>query len=148
VKPISDERRRRLLIVLHRAIKDAATRAADAVAGGGDPQISYPPGHDLSEEEVRVVAELRMSGTARSVVRKIVADAAASAAFRLFCVMDAVGDPEDGRSDEIWHGAMLAEPDEDDHPMLHDAFFDTYEDYQDEVAQSKDPTDDSRHRCS
>lgn len=130
MNPITDSRRTILLIELHRAIEDAATKTARALANGtaGDG-LAYPPNERLSREEAASLKQLSVDAVTERALAKAIADSTASAVFTLFLLMDAVADPEAPFDGDVWLGAQLAEPDEDDHPMMHDAFFDTYRDY-------------------
>ena len=129
MKPISEDRLRTLLVELHRLIEVSANDAAEKLSQGSiDSEPPYPTNGELTEEEASALRSLRIDLTAQRALAKILADTSASVLFHFFCVMDAVGDPADSCED-IWMGAPLAEPNEDDHPMLHDAFFDTYWDY-------------------
>jgi len=128
MKPISDDHRQLVLVELHRAIQASAAEAVTKLGTKDVAETTYPPNGGLNASEVAALRGLSLDGPARDGLTKVIADAIASAAFRFFCVMDGVGDPE-GVQEERWLGVQLAEPDEEDHPMLHDAFFDTYWDF-------------------
>lgn len=139
MEPITETRRRILLMELHRLIEVSATEAASMLSQGNyEAQVTYPPNGGLTGDEIAALKNVRLDVMAERGLAKIIADAAASAIFNFFCVMDAVGDPE-SCDDEVWLGAQLAEPDEDhadDLLMLHDAFFDTYWDYRESTGKA------------
>jgi hypothetical protein len=139
-----------LLLEVHRAIETAAKEAvsklgrplnspplsdhasplAQSVASFKASLVAYPPadssGGPLSPGETTALAGMVLSPEARAGLEKLFADAAAAAFFRFFCLLDGVGNPDLQPVDD-WLGAVLtAPPDDEDRPMLHDAFFDTY----------------------
>ena len=92
--------------------------------------VTYPPMGDsgtvLSRAEHDALTELSLTAEARAGLEKVIADAAAAAFFQFFCLIDGVGDPG-LRTVHSWRGAAIREPVEDeDEPMLHDEFFDSY----------------------
>lgn len=126
---MTEEALRRLMVDLHAGI---AAASADVVArlGSGEPspELSYPPGASLASDEIEQLRSFAQS--VPPALQKVVADSMAALLFRLFAVMDGVGDPEDGR-DDLWLGVSLAQRTDDDATMLHDEFFATYWDYVD-----------------
>lgn len=142
--------RETLLLEVHRAIEMAAKEAVSklgrprpaptvsdptstlerSVRAAQGSLVVYPPvdatGPQLTPAETAAIATLPLSFEARSGLEKLVADAAAAAFFRFFCLLDGVGDPEVERV-HPWHGAIFAEPANlADRAMLHDQFFDSY----------------------
>lgn len=124
--------RQALLREAHRLIDDAADHAVEHVARGAASTLTYPPGdgethaHRLTEAEATALAALGASAEARSGLRKLVREAAASSLFGLFSLIDGVADPADWDG-EVWLGADLVPPTEDeDRELLHDGFFDSY----------------------
>ena len=128
MKPISDDHRKRLLVELHRILHASASEAVAKLGSSLPADVTYPPNGELGASEEEALRLLKLDGPTRSGLTKVIADAIATTAFHFFCVMDAVGDPEDV-VEEPWLRAELSEPDEEEHPMLHDAFFETYWDY-------------------
>ncbi len=83
------------------------------------PEAGEPP---LSREEHEALANLALTSACRRGMEKLVADAAASAFFGFFCLLDGVADPALARHD-LWLGAVIRKPREDDEEhreMLHD----------------------------
>jgi len=125
MKPLSDGHLQVVLVELHRAI-EASTAAAIAQLGrGATLETTYPPNGELQPSEVAALRSLSLDSTAQNALAKLISDASAAAVFHVFCLMDGVCDPE-GVDEEPWLGVRLAEPDGDDHTMLHDAFFESY----------------------
>ncbi|HYF39826.1 MAG TPA: hypothetical protein VD930_09070 [Gemmatimonadales bacterium] len=123
---ISEQEKAALFTEVHRAIEEAAASAAAAVRSQ-EVQLSYPPNAGFSPAEQRALASFPAAPEAESALRKIIADAASVPLFRLFCLFDAVGAPED--YEDVWLGLSLNTPDDDDEEpdtMLHDEFFDSY----------------------
>ncbi len=114
-----------LLVEVHRLIRDAACEAVEGL-GRASAKVGYPPEPVLSDSELRALQTLGLSPDAHSALQKVVADACATTIFRLFCLIDGVGDPELVPCAD-WLGLDLVEPtDDDDRAMLHDAFFESY----------------------
>jgi hypothetical protein len=112
------------------ALSDAASPLEQSIAAVRASLVAYPPmdstGAQLSSAETAAIVGMSLSSEARSGLEKLVADAAAAAFFRFFCVLDGVADPA-VREVEDWFGAVLAAPPNDeDRPMLHDELFDSY----------------------
>lgn len=123
---LSDGRREALLIEVHRTIEEAATQAAEVIAGVQPiAAVGYPPNGGLSEAEASLVRSGGRGAEAVPALRKIVAEAASAPIFRLFTLIDGVGDPEDW--DGEWSPIELREAsDDEDQPMLHDELFESY----------------------
>jgi hypothetical protein len=142
--------REALLLEVHRAIETASKEAVlkvgrlvrfpalsdvdspleRSVAAVGASLVLYPPmdstGAQLSSAETAAIAAMSLSPEERSGLEKLVADAAAAAFFRFFCLLDGVADPEVHHVDN-WSGAVLAAaPGDEDRPMLHDELFESY----------------------
>jgi len=112
------------------ALSDAASPLERSVAAARASLVGYPPtsspGAQLSSAETAAIVGMSLSSEARSGLEKLVADAAAAAFFRFFCILDGVADPEVREVDD-WFGAVLAAPlDDGDRPMLHDELYDSY----------------------
>jgi hypothetical protein len=128
VEPITEARLRTLLVELHRQISLTADACVGQLGDGATSgDLTYPPDAALNEAEVSALSALRLDAAARSGLTKLVVEAAGTAAFNFFAVVDAVGDPAVGGG-ELWLGARFAEPDGSDGPMIHEAFFETYSD--------------------
>src|SRR5262245_10324896 len=123
---LSDEARQALLIEIHKSIDTVAQQAASTVGkDGSTPDLAYPPGAQLSEPELDALRMVNVTPSTRSALQKVIADACSAAFFRMFSVMDGVGDP-DTWSGRHWPGISLAPKPEHDEPMLHDDFFESY----------------------
>lgn len=99
-----------------------------SVAAAKASLVTYPPSDgtaQLSPDEHAALAELDLGPAARAGIRKLVADAAASAVFQFLCVLDGVGEPEVAAVDN-WLGASIQPPGDEEAEMLHDAFFESY----------------------
>jgi hypothetical protein len=122
---ISQREKDALFIEIHRAIEDAATRTAAALRAG-TMDLSYPPNAGLSAAERAALESLSVTPDLETALRKVIADASSVPLFRLFTLLDGVGDPE-GYGD-LWLGLVLSRPGEDEEPgeMLHDEFFESY----------------------
>jgi hypothetical protein len=122
------------------ALSDGATPLERSVAAVRASLVVYPPmdstGDQLSSAETAAIVGMSVSSEARSGLEKLVADAAAAAFFRFFCLLDGVADPEVREVDD-WFGAVLAAPpDDEDRPMLHDELFDSYWRYRETSRQT------------
>ena len=111
-------------------MSDAASPLERSIAAARASLVTYPPmdstGAQLSSAETAAIVGMSLSTEARSGLEKLVADAAAAAFFRFFCLLDGVADPEVREVDD-WFGAVLtAPPNDEDRPMLHDELFDSY----------------------
>jgi hypothetical protein len=119
------------MLEVHQAI-DASARELATGLGDGDAEVALlPPGGRLSPAEREQVAALAaQAAAAEPALRKLVADACASAFFRVFNVLDATGDP--GHYDGDWLPIELTMSDDGaaPQPMLHDEFTDTWWDWQ------------------
>lgn len=130
MEPISDRRRAAFMVEVHRAIRAAARDVAAKLASGTPASLTYPPNGGLEPEEVSALEQLTLDPAAQRAMEKVVAEAMAGTAFDLLCLLDAVGDPEGYEAS--WAPICLAELDPDqDSPMLHDEFYETYQDFLD-----------------
>jgi hypothetical protein len=59
-------------------------------------QLAYPPNDEarFTDEELSALAQLRLPPAARSGLRKVIRSAASLSLFQLFCLLDAVADPQ------------------------------------------------------
>jgi hypothetical protein len=124
---MSDKQRNALLIELHKAIEESATRTADALRPGqigdlfhpsfGGSALGYPPNSGVTDAEREAVDGIAASPEAVSALRKIVANAIADAFHEFFALIDAVADPAD--YDDFWPPIELreAEDSEDLHVL-------------------------------
>ncbi len=115
--------RNAIFMEMHRAIDEAVSSMVSTLEKS---DIIYPPNEELTHAEMSALAALHFSTEARSGLRKIMAEAASSPLFHLFCLMDGVADPIDHPTE--WTGLSLSAG-EDDESMLHDDFFSSYWDY-------------------
>ena len=146
-----DEVVRTLLLEAHRCVDGAAEAAVEKLGlqrrqptpkqGEVDPEalLVYPPNNVLSPEEEQALRSMKLSTVQRSALKKLIADGCAIAFFDFFNLLDATADPEVKPPTKSWLGAWLVAPkDHDDRDMLHDAFFDSYWDY--DEAMKREPT--------
>jgi len=118
---IKKELRDALFIEIHKAIEESA----ESVAQLQTSHLSYPPGVELTPEETAALQTLNLSAVARSALRRLAANACSYPLFQFFCLLDGVADPE-SEPDDVWLGATLAEKPDEDEPMLHDEFYESY----------------------
>ena len=112
-----------LFLELHEAVEEAASGVVFKMA---EAELAYPPGIELTKEEAAALSEIKLSDAARSGLKKLVTDTATIPLFRLFTLVDGVGDLTgfDG-----WYGTSLTPKGEEDEPMLHDKLFESYWQY-------------------
>jgi|SRR5262245_47178257 len=131
-----------LLLEVHRCIDVAAEESVAKLGtqrrqpapaeGQHDPEalLVYPPDIHLSPEEDHALRSIQLSTAERSAIRKLIADGCSRAFFDFFNLVDATGDPEVKPPRETWLGAWLVAPKDDrDRELLHDGFFESYEEY-------------------
>jgi len=124
---VADARRAALLVEVHRAIEEAASQAAELLAGvSSEPDLAYPPNAGLDATELSSLAQASARPEAVAAIRKVVADAAAAPLFHLFALMDGVTEPDDWQGE--WLPVDLSDASEDApaRPMLHDDLFESY----------------------
>ena len=108
---------------IHKAIAKSAESVGQFDASG----ISYPPSVELTPDEAQALSAIQLSDSAKSGLKKLVADACAYPLFHFFSLLDAASDP-DIDFDDVWLGATIeAKTDEADEPMLHDELYETCE---------------------
>lgn len=113
-----------VLIESHKAINDSMEQAFEALSSFN---LAYPPGAQLTAEEMNALKSFHLSPAERSGLQKIFTDASAGAFFRFLSILDGVGDPE--VSDlKVWLGLSLGKKRENE-DMLHDKFFETFHKY-------------------
>jgi hypothetical protein len=100
---LSDEQFAALTTNVHKAIEEAADQAISALGPNGSPRLIYPPEATLTDEDRHALAAVEPSPA----LRKLFADAAAAPMFRLFAMLDGLGDPDD--YDEFWPPWQLVE---------------------------------------
>lgn len=118
-----------LLIDIHREIRDVAIKTTNSIAES-TCDLVYPPNEEFTPEEVAALRELRLPIASRTALEKIIADAASSVIFHFFALVDGVADPATGDFTN-WLGVSFVPKIEENTPMLHDEFFDSYWDYKD-----------------
>lgn len=127
--PVDKATREAFLVDVHRYIEEQATKAAEILCRLRPPDaIAYPPNGGLTRDEELALSSSGALGSDVSAYRKIVADAIASAFFRFFAVVDAVGEPVSFSGPWLPLTFEVA-GDDSDESMLHDEFFDTYWDW-------------------
>ena len=111
-----------LLKEVHKAIEEATESVLSHMEGC---ELSYPPGVELAPEEAAALSALQLSPSAKSGLRKLVADACCYPMFHFFSLLDGVADPDTDTGD-VWCGATLAEKPEGDDTTLHDELYESY----------------------
>lgn len=122
------------LVGLHQAIEDAADWVLAILDGSKAPDLSYPPGAELSAAERDALAALSIpgQGAGRDALRKVLLDALSSPPFEFFTLVDAVGDPPLRRDSSSWRGLSISSRDKGapaEETMWHDDFYGSYQDY-------------------
>src|SRR5712691_8885307 len=94
---LDEKTRETLFVEIHRQIWKSADEAVSTIR---DPRMGigslvYPPKPDgfLTDEEVRILRQLAPSDIAAAALKRLIADACATAFFHVFALMDAVGSP-------------------------------------------------------
>lgn len=123
---MEDAKRQALLLEVHEAIREQAELLTKQLCGDLEaPSISYPPGAELTGEELAALKAMNLPDSVAPAIQKLAADAMSSAFFRFFSVLDAVGDPV--HHDGEWLPLTLTEsPDDEQAPMWHHDHFETY----------------------
>ena len=107
---------------IHRSLREASEVLANSV---GQPQskldLAYPPGAELSSAEAKALQDLPLSGIARK-GRCICLPRASIPSLR----PARRGCGSDCCQREVWSGVDLVPASEEDRPMLHDEFFESY----------------------
>ena len=119
-------------VEIHATIWDAAFNAIALIRSPdfAKDSLTYPPQPDggISDDEVRALRKFATNDVACFAVKKLIADACATAFFHVLALMDAVGDPQLSEVEE-WLGidltAATADTPESEMP-LHDELFDSY----------------------
>ena len=111
-----------LLLRCHREVERLAVQASEALYKGRiDEVLFYPPNAGFTAEERAALDRIKGDEVLMSALRKCFASGAASCLFDVFCVLDGIGDFEEGEVE-----LATPPPDAGDREMLHDAFLDTY----------------------
>jgi len=120
------ETHRAVFAEVHKAIDEAAQVAVDSLSSAGKPSLSYPPGIELSPEELKLLSGIVLTKEEREVLKKVIADACCYPTFHMLSLLDGVTAPYVIEVPD-WTGAPLSTS--EDGPMLHDEFLETYWDY-------------------
>jgi hypothetical protein len=115
---------------VHRSIEDSARSLVDSVgpASRGVVELAYPPGANLTAAEAAALRALALDEVARTALGKLAASVCGMPIFDLLALFDGAADPA-ATEGEFWPGVELIAGGEEDRPMLHDEFFESYEDY-------------------
>ncbi len=128
---LSEENRKTLLINIHKSIEEAASTTANNIFHGRFNQlINYPPNGGLTENEVKVIEELKGSEDLKSALRKLFASTTSDVLFDFFNIIDGTSDPDPGTGQ--WSEVMIIDKSEDpdsDVEFLHDDFYGSYWDW-------------------
>ena len=123
-----NESKKALFAEMHAAIEESAEVAINALGINGKPSPDYPPGIELSQDEISALSKLELSDTAKAALKKIIKDACAYPCFHLCSLIDGVTEPNIIEIED-WDGESLSS-DETDELMLHDTFYESYWDYE------------------
>jgi hypothetical protein len=127
----SDENRKTLMIHLHQTIEHQALSVTDNLLNREYSRLAvYPPNGGLTSSEIEALEVIKGNESLRSALRKVLADNSAFVLFDLFNMIDGTGDPDPAIGE--WSEVVIIDRPEDyieDHEMLHDEFFSTYEDW-------------------
>jgi hypothetical protein len=118
---------RQAFIDIHRDIHDVAAKTIARIPQAIG-ELVYPPNAKFTSDEIAALQNLELSEAAHSALQKLVVEASSTVMFQFFTLLDGVADPTTGKFDP-WLGVLLvAKPDEDE-PMLHDEFYESYWNY-------------------
>ena len=117
------ESHRAVFAEVHKAIDEAAQAAVHTLAPNGKPSLTYPPGIELSTEELKVLSGIVLTTEEREVLKKIIADACCYPTFHMLSLLDGVTEPYVIEVQD-WMGGALGT--REDGPMLHDVFLESY----------------------
>jgi hypothetical protein len=127
----SEENRKTLMVHLHQTIERQAVSVTDNLLNGEYNRLAiYPPDGGLTSSEIEALEVIKGNEGLRSTLRKILANNSAFVLFDLFNIIDGTGDPDAAIGE--WSEVVIIDRPEDyieDHEMLHDEFFSTYEDW-------------------
>lgn len=90
--------------------------------------MAYPPGAKLSAAEAAALRAIALDGVARAALGKLATSVCSMPIFDLLALFDGAADPAATEGD-FWPGVELIAGGEEDRPMLHDEFFESYEEY-------------------
>ncbi len=124
---LSEANRRTLLIAANQSVEEYATGCAEALEGGQDPGMIYPPNGGFTSEEAQALKLLQGNAVLKSALRKVLADCAAGVVFDLLNLIDGTTEPKQGQ----WSEVMLVDKTigDEDREFLHDEFFGAYWDW-------------------
>ena len=113
---------------------DTADKAVQAFIADEKYELIYPPipNNKLTENEIAAIKKIRNIPNIESVLKKIIANTSAIAAFNFLNCIDGTGDPSSKAGE--WTGVALIDRDNlgDNDPygnMLHDVFFASYQNW-------------------
>ena len=107
-------------------VHNAITESAESVVELDAADLAYPPGVELTADEAHALSLIQLTEPAKSGLRKLVANACSNPIFQFFSLLDGVADPSVDLQD-VWLGATLeVNTSDEDEPMLHDEFFESY----------------------
>jgi hypothetical protein len=103
---------------VHRSIEESVTHTVEQLKSDS-VEMTYPPNNGFTPAELKALRTIAKTKSMQSALRKLMADAAASPLFHLFCMIDGVADPpeltdiQDNEQDDV-------------ELMLHDGFYSSY----------------------
>lgn len=123
---MNPEERKAVFAETHKAIDEAAQCAINLIGTSNSASLSYPPGVELTEEEIKLISSIQLSIEAKNVLKKIIANSCSWPIFHMMSLLDGVTDPYVIEVKD-WIGGTLHG--DEDGSMLHDEFYETYWDY-------------------
>jgi len=121
------ESRRAVFAEVHKAIDEAAQSVIDCLSSDVNLELTYPPGIEISPQELEYLAGIDIAPEAKKILKKIIADACGYPVFHMMSLLDGVTEPYVIEIPEWFGGALAGDPDKG--IMLHDEFFEAYWDY-------------------
>jgi hypothetical protein len=115
---------------MHKAIDEAAT---DTVENLVNVDVTYPPGIQLTPEEISALEKIDLNHDAKSGLQKLVVDACSYPLFHLFSLMDGVTEPDIEKLED-WFCLDFSDKNSD--MSLHNDFYVTYWNYNKKIAKS------------
>jgi hypothetical protein len=126
---LTETQRRALFLEMHRNIENAAGRVAAQLTSREGLQLSYPPNHGLTDNEISALRNLNVGPGLESAFRKAIASAVSEPLYYLMCILDGIGEPAE--LGERWFGARIdpIPPEPDGMPEAEPLRYDYYESY-------------------
>ncbi len=127
---LSEDNSKAILLDIHQDISDVAEHSVSIIFDANQNSLTYPPNVELTAEEIAALKTIVPTDFLRSALKKILSDNSAGVIFNLLNNIDGTTDPKNGSDN--WTGVKLVDlnQDEDSANFLHDKFYETYWDSQ------------------